>query len=192
LNKPFTNDELLQAVKKVLREVKKHANSAELFRDCAMVDDPLAPDKAAAQATIRNQGKPPRLILVVDDDKDLRELNMEVLTSAGYAVEGAEDGAAGWAALRAKKYDLVITDNHMPKMTGLEMIAKLRFARMTVPIIMATGILPTQDFARNAWLRPEATLQRPFSNNTLRETVKKVLGTDGGEKTTGTLFPMEP
>jgi len=183
LHKPFTNTELLNAVKKVLPAAKTPATSAELFRDCALVDDPLSQDKAAAQVTIRNQGKPPRLILVVDDDQDLRQLSMDALAGFGYAVEGVKDGAAGWAALQAKNYDLVITDNHMPNMTGLEMIAKLRFARMTVPIIMATGILPTQEFASNPRLKPDATLQRPFSNDALRETVKKVLRTDGGGQT---------
>jgi DNA-binding NtrC family response regulator len=85
------------------------------------------------------------------------------------------DGAAGWEALQDNSYDLAITDNKMPRMTGVEMIEKLRSARMTLPVIMATGHLPVNEFARKPWLKPNATLQRPFSNDDLLEAVKKVL-----------------
>ena len=44
---------------------------------------------------------------------------------------------AAWEALQTYEYDLVITDNQMPRMTGLEMIGKLRSSTMTVPVIMA-------------------------------------------------------
>ena len=120
----------------------------------------------------------PRRILVVDDDHDVRQLSVDVLADSGYAVEAAIDGAAGWEALQVNRYDLVITDNKMPKMTGLEMIEKLRSAGMKVPVLMATGSLPIREFASKPWLYPDATLQRPFSNETLVGTVKKVLHRD--------------
>lgn len=116
-------------------------------------------------------------ILVVDDDGDNRQLIVEVLTRSGYEVEGAKDGAAGWEALQANTYDLIITDNRMPRMTGVEIIERLRYAHMAVPVIMATGILPTHEFERKPWLRPDATLQKPFSNDDLLATVKNVLRT---------------
>jgi DNA-binding NtrC family response regulator len=72
-------------------------------------------------------------------------------------------------------YDLVVTDNKMPNMTGVEIIARLRSARITVPVILAPGHLPTREFARKPWLIPNATLQRPFSHDDLLEAVKKVL-----------------
>jgi CheY-like chemotaxis protein len=68
----------------------------------------------------------------------------------------------------------------MPRMTGLEMIEKLRSATMTIPVIMATSYLPTHEFVRRPWLKPDAALERPFSNDDLLVTVKKILGTDGG------------
>src|SRR5580692_10271674 len=66
----------------------------------------------------------PHRILVVDDDSDARHLCIDILAGCGYEVEAAKDGAAGWDALQAKIYDLVITDNLMPKMTGIEMLEK--------------------------------------------------------------------
>lgn len=122
-----------------------------------------------------SQTTPRHLILLVEDDSDVRQLSVDVLTGDGYEVEVAKDGAAGWEALQTKRYDLLITDNQMPRMTGLEMIEQVRSASMTIPVIMATGALPTSEFAKKPWLRPNAMLQRPFSNAALRAAVKKVL-----------------
>jgi DNA-binding NtrC family response regulator len=119
-----------------------------------------------------------RRILVVDDDNDVRQLSVDVLIDSGYEVEAAKDGAAGWEALQTEDFDLVITDNKMPRMTGIEMLERLRAARMTVPVIMATSHLPTHEFASKPWLRPEATLQRPVTNDDLLKTVKRVLRVD--------------
>jgi PAS domain S-box-containing protein len=122
--------------------------------------------------------KSPRRILVVDDDSSTRQGSLEMLAGAGYDVESVKDGAAGWDALQAKTYDLIITDNKMPKMTGMEMIEKLRSARMAVPVILATACAPTHEFDRKPWLKPDATLQRPVSNDDLLAAVRRVLRTD--------------
>jgi CheY-like chemotaxis protein len=114
-------------------------------------------------------------ILVVDDDHDMRQLNVDVLTDFGYDVHAAKDGAAGWDLLLINRYDLVITDNQMPKMTGIEMIDRLRSAAIKTPVIMATGNLPVHEFTRRPWLYPNASLQRPFTSEVLLATVKKVL-----------------
>jgi CheY-like chemotaxis protein len=131
-------------------------------------------------APIRDQTNPPNHILVVDDDSDTRQLSVDVLAGSGYDVDAAKDGADGWEALQMNNYDLIITDNKMPRMTGIEMLEKLRSARMSIHVIMATGNLPKHEFARKPWLRPDAMLQRPFSNDDLLETVKNVLHTDDG------------
>jgi two-component system chemotaxis response regulator CheY len=123
----------------------------------------------------------PIRILLVDDNRDFRELQKDLLASAGYEIACANDGAAGWEALQAADYDLVITDNHMPKMTGLEMIEKLHAAQMPIPVIMATGNLPLEEFARKPWLKPEASLQRPYTDGELLDTVRNVLDPDDGK-----------
>lgn len=129
---------------------------------------------------ISNQMNSPHRILVVDDEGDSRQFTVEVLTGSGYEAEGVKDGAAGWKALQNNSYDLIITDNKMPKMTGIEMLEKLYATRMTIPVIMATGILPTHEFDRKPWLRPAVTLQKPFSIDDLLATVKKILNTNDG------------
>jgi CheY-like chemotaxis protein len=123
------------------------------------------------------QSRVPHLILVVDDDNDARQLSVDLLVDSGYQVAAVKDGAAGWEAVQADKYDLVITDNKMPKMSGVEMIEKIRDARMTLPIIMATRFLPKYTFVNKPWLQADATLERPCSNNDFLETVQRLLHT---------------
>jgi DNA-binding response OmpR family regulator len=143
-----------------------------------MKNDNIQADNEPGHVSTMAQKSPSRRILVVDDDPDTRQLSVDVLVSSEYEVDAAIDGAAGWEALRARHYDLVITDNKMPKMTGVELIEKLRYTRVGLPVIMATRQLPTYIFNHKPWLTPDATLQRPFSNDDLLATVKRVLRTD--------------
>lgn len=131
-------------------------------------------------ASLPSQPKPTRRILVVDDDHEICRLNAAMLKRFGYEVAAAADGAAGWEALNADRYDLLITDNDMPNVTGLELLKKLRAARMALPVIMATGRLPIQDFDRHPWLRPAATLLKPYSAEEFLGTVEKVLHATNG------------
>jgi CheY-like chemotaxis protein len=90
-----------------------------------MLDNKILQAEKPAKAPIRDPINPSRRILVVDDDNDTRQLSVDVLAGSGYDVEGVKDGAAGWKALQAdNNYDLIVTDNKMPNMTGIEMIAK--------------------------------------------------------------------
>jgi len=97
-------------------------------------------------------------------------------------VDLAEDGEAGWEALHANRYDLLITDNSMPKISGVELVQKVRSARMALPVIMASAALPAEGLN----LQLDGVLLKPFSGDELLGTVKKVLcATDSARKRTG-------
>lgn len=133
------------------------------------------------------QTNPPDHILVVEDDIFFRRLNTQMLVRSGYEVDAAADGAAAWRELNTENYDLLVTDNDMPKMSGVELLKKLRAARMALPVIMATGSLPKEEFARRPWLQPAATLLKPYTGEEMLRTVKKVLReadstTDGSQQ----------
>ncbi|MGB7746875.1 MAG: response regulator [Verrucomicrobiia bacterium] len=135
-----------------------------------MKDNPIL--QAAESACVPT---PPRRILLVDDDIDLRQLYTNVLVRSGYRVDTAEDGASGWKALNAGCYDLLITDNTMPRVTGLDLIKKLRSEDMTLSVILASGTAPTEELNRCPWLKLDAVLPKPFSIGELLETVRAVL-----------------
>jgi anti-anti-sigma factor len=122
----------------------------------------------------RSQTNVPR-ILVVEDDLAIRQLSAEALTSSGYQVETAEDGAAGWEALQGSNYDLLITDNNMPRVSGVELVKILRSARMTLPVVMASGTPPAEALNGDSSLQLAATLLKPFTMDELLRTVEKVL-----------------
>jgi DNA-binding response OmpR family regulator len=61
-------------------------------------------------------------------------------------------------------------------LSGLELVKKMRCARMTLPVILASGSLHTEELERQPWLQLAATLHKPFSPHQLLDTVKEVLG----------------
>jgi DNA-binding response OmpR family regulator len=114
-------------------------------------------------------------ILVIDDDLFLCAYNAEILGAAGFEVDIAEDGEAGWQALLGKDYDLLITDNNMPRVCGIELLKRVRAESLDIPVIMVSGAMPVEEFARDPGLRLAATLSKPFTGESLLGVVKKVL-----------------
>lgn len=141
----------------------------------AMKDQNLANAGYSGSALpTRSQTNLPR-ILVVEDDNSIRQLSSAALRHSGYHVDAAEDGSAGWEALQASHYDLLITDNTMPKVSGVELVKMVRSAWMTLPVVMASGTIPTEALNRDSSLQLAATLLKPFTMDELLGTVEKVL-----------------
>jgi CheY-like chemotaxis protein len=140
-----------------------------------MKNDKVLPTGEATGVPVRCQATPSNRILVVEDEVDIRQVSAAVLSHFGYHTETAADGAAAWEALQANNYDLLITDNNMPKVSGVELVKKVRSAHMTLPVILASGALPTEELDRNPWLQPVATLVKPFSSGQLLQVVNQVL-----------------
>jgi len=114
-------------------------------------------------------------ILLAEDNADLLRMEFETLVHAGYRVYIAEDGEAAWTALNALNrqsdgYDLLITDNDMPKLSGIQLLQKLRAEHIDLPVIMTSGMLP----AGVERLQLAAILQKPFSRQELVKTVEGV------------------
>jgi len=128
------------------------------------------------------QAKPPRRILLVDDEREVLNLNADVLARAGYLVDTAENGAFGWKALKANHYDVLITDNSMPGVTGLELIKKARSEDMELSVILASGTVPAEELNRCPWLEVSALLPKPYSIAALLRTVDQVLRTADGNR----------
>src|SRR5262245_43849440 len=78
-------------------------------------------------------------ILAVDDDNTTRHFYKVVLDEAGYRVDCAADGDQAWVELQERSYDLLLTDHHMPGLTGLELAARARHAGADLPIVVCTG-----------------------------------------------------
>lgn len=112
-----------------------------------------------------------RRILVADDDEGIRCLLSVALTLAGYDVNLASDGEQAWDTLSHDHYDLLITDNEMPCLTGLKLIERIRETGMRLPVIIASGSLSAASARESPQLQISAVLSKPF---TIPELMKAV------------------
>ena len=120
-------------------------------------------------------------LLVVDDDENMRTMLVCTLERDGYHVDTAEDGVEGLRLLRAIKYDLLISDNQMPRLTGLEMIKHLHSERIQLPIIMATTSLKPEDLA-GVEFPAVKLLIKPYTLVELLTLVRNELTTAGADQ----------
>jgi DNA-binding response OmpR family regulator len=79
-------------------------------------------------------------ILVADDSETIRALLQTALESAGYEVDVAADGLSAHELGSAGEYDLIILDQLMPGLLGLDVIARWHEEGMKAPVIMLTGV----------------------------------------------------
>jgi CheY-like chemotaxis protein len=78
-------------------------------------------------------------ILVVDDDRATRHLLTKLLVSAGFTATGARDGADALKRLQHQRFDLMLLDVWMPRMTGLELLARLRTRKRRIKVVVMTS-----------------------------------------------------
>jgi DNA-binding NtrC family response regulator len=116
-----------------------------------------------------------RQILVIDDDPAVRELVARTIERAGFRADTAKDGENGWDALRNAAYDLVITDNEMPGLTGLKLIERIRSVSIEPPCILISGNPTEVDSILIERVGPCAFLAKPFLPAVLIETVYGLL-----------------
>jgi two-component system nitrogen regulation response regulator NtrX len=79
-------------------------------------------------------------ILIIDDDKDVRERLGNILQRRGYSILAAEDGLEGLEMVKNNAIDVIFCDIVMPKMDGLEFLNKLHEYTLKVEVIMVTGL----------------------------------------------------
>lgn len=119
-----------------------------------------------------------KTILAVDDSASLRQMVAFTLKTSGYEVVEAVDGEDGLSKAKAAVFDLVLTDQNMPRMDGLELIKNLRTLPQykTTPILMLTT--ESSDTMKQQGRSSGATgwLVKPFDPQKLIDVVKKVIG----------------
>ena len=132
-----------------------------------------------------------RRILVLDDDEMTRRVVALMLARVGYAVDTAEDGEQGWEAFGYGRYDLLVTDNDMPRLSGMQLIERLRFAGLTIPVIVVSGSLELGEVEDYPWLALAAILHKPFVFADLVSAARRAvpIAPDAGE---GVVHCLEP
>jgi len=119
--------------------------------------------------------KPTAKILVVDDEQGLRDLLSFELSSQGYKVSTASDGAMALDKIRAEKFQVVISDINMPKVTGLEALAKIKEIDPDVEVIMMTGFATIETAVDAMKKGAYDFVRKPFNMDEITALVEKVL-----------------
>ena len=116
-------------------------------------------------------------VLFVDDEETLVEMAQEMLTHLGYQPTVFTSSRAALAAFSdgAWQYDLVITDQTMPYMTGEMFAHEIRRVRPDIPIILCTGYSPLVDEAKAALLGINAFCMKPLGMEELAKTIEHVM-----------------
>lgn len=78
-------------------------------------------------------------ILIVDDEKSIRDALSDILMEEGYQTITAQDGEDAWSKLNAEKVDLVLSDIKMPKMDGIELLTKVKSEGFDIPFVMISA-----------------------------------------------------
>jgi two-component system chemotaxis response regulator CheY len=119
-----------------------------------------------------------KTVLAIDDSASIRQMVAFTLKSSGYEVVEAVDGMDGLEKAKAKTFNLILSDQNMPRMDGLTLIKSLRGMPQykTVPILMLTT--ESSDAMKQQGRAAGATgwLVKPFDPQKLIEIVKKVIG----------------
>ena len=118
---------------------------------------------------------PPCRILVADEDAEMLRLNMETLNGAGYDVDAASNGVVAWNAIQSDHYDLFLTENCLPRLSGLDLLRNIHIAEIELPVIMVTGQPPMERLRRPPCRQIAAILLKPYTADELLAVVKNVL-----------------
>lgn len=116
-------------------------------------------------------------IYIVEDDKNIREIEMFALKNSGYAVEEFENAKSFFSKIAEKVPDLVLLDIMLPDMDGLEIVKKLRSRPDTVriPIILVTAKTTELDKVKGLDIGADDYLTKPFGVMELISRVKALL-----------------
>ena len=120
-------------------------------------------------------------ILIIDDERDMRDLMRDMLERAGYGVFEAGDGLEGIEVFRRETVSLIITDIFMPEKEGLETIIELKRVKPDLKIIVISGAGTYKGFdylpiARN--LGAHRAFSKPFSPSEIVAAIQELLGDD--------------
>lgn len=118
-----------------------------------------------------------RRVLLADDEREMRTLLQAYLEMAGYTVRAVPNGVEVIRVIRVDGWvpDVLVTDVHMPLMSGLEVLRRLRETQTAVPTIIITSFGDPETHTRARALGAASVLDKPFDSTTLVEAVGNLL-----------------
>ncbi|WP_413586986.1 response regulator [Bdellovibrio sp. HCB274] len=116
-------------------------------------------------------------LLIIDDEEDLREVLTAILEDSAGQIDTAANGIEGIEKLKSNHYDAILSDEKMPKKSGLEVLKWMRENNINTPFIMHTGYGQKDIIQEAQKLGVFALIDKPWNEKKLIETVKTALQT---------------
>jgi len=113
-------------------------------------------------------------VLCVEDEEDIREVYNSIFKKLAKNVLFAENGKEGLKQYKNNKIDIIITDQRMPKMTGIEMVTKIRESDQEIPIILITAFNNPELLTEALNLNINSFVQKPIRHNEVIYALEKV------------------
>ncbi len=135
---------------------------------------PEAADAAMPEAAPAPAGR--QRILVVDDEAEVREMLVTALQRRGFDAVAVESGLAALELLGRRQFDAVISDQTMPRMSGLDLMTRIHRHRPGLPVILCTGYSETLDADAARQAGAAAFLRKPIAADSLIDTLARLLG----------------
>ena len=117
-------------------------------------------------------------VLIVDDFATMRRILKNILKQLGFKnLVEADDGTTAWDVLESQKIDLIISDWNMPKMTGLELLKKVRASDKykTSPFLMVTAEAQKQNVIEAVQAGVSNYVVKPFTAEAISDKLSKIL-----------------
>src|SRR5256885_16130394 len=115
-------------------------------------------------------------ILIVDDQEMMRDSLATTLVREGHEVVAAGDGQAAMTRLsNGTRFDLLITDLKMPRMTGIELLADVKKLRPELPVVLMTAFATVQTAVEAMKLGAYDYIQKPFDGDEIKLLVDRTL-----------------
>lgn len=114
-------------------------------------------------------------ILVVDDDEQMREGIVEMLTREGYTVSDVGSGAEALEKIKKEDFDVILTDLIMPGIDGMEVLRQTKKLKPAVRVIMITGFGTIENAVEAMKEGASDYVSKPFKINEVQITVKRAL-----------------
>ena len=123
--------------------------------------------------------------MFIDDEPALAHLGQEMLTRLSYDVVASTSSleALDIFCTAPQQFDLVITNQTMPQLTGETLSRELRHIRPDIPIILCTGFSHTMTADKASALGIDAFLMKPLTTRDLAAAIRRVLASQRGEET---------
>lgn len=119
-------------------------------------------------------------ILIAEDDRIIADGLARALKRSGYAIDCAHNGLDADTALMTASYDLLILDVGLPKLSGLEVLKRLRARNSSLPVLMLTALDGTSDRVRGLDLGADDYMAKPFELAELEARVRALTRRSAG------------